>query len=612
MTRVCRVVPDVTAVERVFDYLVPDELAKIVRVGTIVRAPLQGRRVRAWVVEDDVEPDTDVARLLPLHAVSSEGPPADVVDLTTWVATRWCGPRVAVLRSASPPNRVQPDAPVSVVRVAAPEVPDATNDLERAADDLAARVTEVLRWPPLLDRRRLVERVVAREGSTILAVADGARASALVDGLRRRGYRALLLHSDAPPAARTQAWDDARRGSCVVVGGRVVAFAPIPDLASVVVVDDADEALQEERVPTWHARDVLAERARCSSARFTVLSAAPSTHAVVRHGDPAAPPRDVERRGWPHVEVIDRRADPPGAGLYSAPLVDALRRRIDDGAPAVCVLNRRGRARLLACDECRSLTRWDRAGAPAWSITANMPTGSGEPLPKPVICPHCGSTRLRTLRAGVTRSREELAALLRGVDVAEVDASIEHVPDAPVLVGTESVLHRAEVRRRAPGLVAFLDFDAELLATRYRAAEQALWLLVRAAQLAMRRGRDARLLVQTRQPEHEVIVAAREADPSLVVDAERRRREALGLPPFVALAELSGDAPALDAALSELQRFEHQAAGVSVLGPLGDGKDVRALVRAADDATLSTAILGVLPAARGHGRLRVAVDPSRV
>jgi len=105
--RVCRVAPDVTAVERVFDYLVPDGLAPLVRVGAIVRVPLHGRRVRGWVVDDDVVPETG-ERLLDVLAVASDGPSADVVALTDWIAWRWSGPRVAVLRSASAPNRVPP------------------------------------------------------------------------------------------------------------------------------------------------------------------------------------------------------------------------------------------------------------------------------------------------------------------------------------------------------------------------------------------------------------------------------------------------------------------------------------------------------------------------
>ena len=108
MPRICRVAPDLTAVERVFDYLVPDALASLVRVGSIVRVPLHGRRVRGWVVADAVTPGTE-ERLLELLAVSSQGPPADVVALADWIAWRWRGPRIAVLRSASPPNRVPPE-----------------------------------------------------------------------------------------------------------------------------------------------------------------------------------------------------------------------------------------------------------------------------------------------------------------------------------------------------------------------------------------------------------------------------------------------------------------------------------------------------------------------
>src|SRR5262249_23966340 len=110
LTRACRVRPDLRAVDRVFDYLVPEELAGLVSVGTIVRVPLHGRRVRGWVVETDVEPPLDPDRVLPLHAVVSAGPPPDVVALCEWAAWRWAGPSAALLRVASPPNVVAPDS----------------------------------------------------------------------------------------------------------------------------------------------------------------------------------------------------------------------------------------------------------------------------------------------------------------------------------------------------------------------------------------------------------------------------------------------------------------------------------------------------------------------
>jgi len=54
-TRVVRVRTEVAAVAKVFDYAVPDAWEQPVLVGTRVRAPLHGRSVRGWVVDDAVE-----------------------------------------------------------------------------------------------------------------------------------------------------------------------------------------------------------------------------------------------------------------------------------------------------------------------------------------------------------------------------------------------------------------------------------------------------------------------------------------------------------------------------------------------------------------------------
>src|SRR5205823_4780511 len=135
----------------------------------------------------------------------------------------------------------------------------------------------------------------------------------------------------------------------------------------------------------------------------------------------------------------------------------------------------------------------------------------------PLVCPDCGATKLRVLRAGVTRVREELEALVSGARVVEVDAATAEVPDADIIVGTEAVLHRAAVRRRRPALVAYLDLDQELLAPRYRAAAQAQWLLTRGAQLLSGRARQqSMLLVQTRIPDHVVVKALVRGEPAAV------------------------------------------------------------------------------------------------
>jgi primosomal protein N' (replication factor Y) len=507
--------------------------------------------------------------------VTSAGPPPDVVALSEWIAWRWSGPRVAVLRSASAPNHVPPtDRPPDPDRVVA-----------------RSNQVQVVRRPPLLDRRAQVAALCAESGSTIVCVADAGRARALASHLSLQGRAVAVLHSFEPDAARTAGWRRAAEGNCIVVGGRIAALAPVPDLRAAIVVDDADEALQEERSPTWHARDVLLERAARAAVPFSVCSPAPTVEAIVAAGGVTlvdAPSDDVERAGWPRVQVADRRDEPPGSGLLSETLAHALH---NAGGLAVCVLNRRGRFRLLVCASCGHLLRWDR------------------PDERPLVCPDCGATKLRVLRAGVARVREELEALVAGARVVEVDAATTEVPDADIIVGTEAVLHRGVVRRRRPALVAYLDLDQELLAPRYRAAAQAQWLVTRGAQLLSGRPRqESMLLVQTRIPDHVVVQALVRGEPAVVTESEIEYRRTLAYPPFGALAELAGADDALIATIDALRALDVQANGVQVFGP----SDGRALVHAPDWDALAAALARTLPAGRAIGRVRAAVDPARV
>ena len=118
-------------------------------------------------------------------------------------------------------------------------------------------------------------------------------------------------------------------------------------------------------------------------------------------------------------------------------------------------MERPGRARLLACKACGELTR-SVVGTQAMLLDDEglvTPDGSER---RPVVCADCGSTALRNLRAGVTRAREELAALV-GEPVDELTAKSDWVPSERVVIGTEAVLWRM----RHAAVVVFLDFDQE-------------------------------------------------------------------------------------------------------------------------------------------------------
>ncbi len=596
--RVCRVLPDVPAIGRVFDYLVPAEMRDSVHIGTIVRVPLHGRRVRGWVLGLDVEPAITRDRTLPLHAVVSAGPPADVVELTEWAAWRWAGPRVAFLRAASPPNNLR--------ATGAPEVHAAVFPTCAAPIPVPEGDRRVLRWPPARERGELVCALAASEGSTIVIAANAAEARSLAGALEAEGRHVVMLRGDQSAADRTAAWDDARHGACVVVGGRIAIFAPVPDLHAVVVLDDLDEGLEEERTPSWHAFDIAVERTRRSDARLDVVSPAPGAQAVVVAAVITSPERRIERDGWARLEVVDLRSEPPGSTFLSTALASALHRALTDGGRALCVLNRRGRARLLVCRTCGELARCERCEAAVQEVAG------GHACPRcgdraKGFCTHCGAAALRPRKLGVVRVREHLAALVPRANVVAVETGSAPLPAFDVAIGTEAVLHRAPDDPEHPiRLVAFLDLDQELLAPRYRAEEQALWLLVRASRRVGGRSQGGVVLVQTRMPAHPVVTAASDGDPVALLETDLARRRALHYPPFGGMAELSGDAAAVDAACAELQRH---LSTVTVLGPTNG----RALLRAPTVEDLCDALAASdLGPARSLGRLRVDVDPRRV
>ena len=570
-----RVLPDVVGIDRAFDYVVPtsweaDGRAERVVVGSMVRIPLAGRRVDGWVTAIEVEPESGV-RLVELVKLRGMGPSPELLDLAGWAAWRWAGRRVAFLRAASPERMVA----AAAKRRPRDPVPAGPRDV---FDDAFDHGVATVRVAPDDDGLG-VALAACRRGDALILTADTSRARHLAVALRRAGVSVALAPDEWAAAA----------GGATVVGTRSAAWMPMPDLAAVVVIDEHDERFKEERTPAWHAREVALERARRAVVPAVMTSAVPSLEAL-RAGPLLRRDRSIERDDWPIVDVLDRRNEDP---TKSGPFAADLRRHIDGDRRVVCVLNRTGRARLLACAACGELVRSDDGGQIMRLVDDELVSADGSER-RPVICTVCGSTALKTLRMGVERAREELEAFL-GEPVDEITAASEQRPQRRVAIGTEAVLHRVD---RAD-VVVFLDFDQELLAVRQRAAEQAMAMISQAARLVGGRGSGGRVVVQTRQPEHEVILAAGRGDPALVAVAERDRRRPLRLPPYGAQVSISGEGAA--ALIDSFGTVD----GVQVRGPL----DGRWLLRAESHNPILDRLAEI---ERPAARVRIDVDPLRV
>ena len=570
---IARVVPDVTGLDKHFDYLVPEAMRAAVRVGSIVRVPLGPRRVRGWVVH--LEERASVEGLKPVAAVVGLGPAPELVELAAWASHRWCGPLRAVLNSASPSTVV----PAAVRRPST----------QRSHVDETGRQhippSGVHRLPPCSDPVDLVL-AAAAAGPLLVCCPSTAEAARLAARLRRTGLRTALMPRE---------WAVAAGGVDVVIGSRGAVWAPCPSLAGVLVLDEHDETLQEERSPTWHARDVAIERAARAGAQCWLVSPAPSLEALQwGSGTMHRPSRDEERAGWPFVQIVDLDAqDLPVPTLVTRELLELS--RAVDGA-VVAVLNTKGRARRLVCKACSHRIRCAGCGAAASLGSDGFVQCARCSQQRPGVCDSCGSTRLAPVGLGISRLRDDLASATQR-QVVEVAAStadevVSGASDRALFIGTEAVLHRV---RRA-GVVVFLDFDDELLAPRFRAAEEAMALIVHAARLVGPRGAGGRIVVQTRVPGHEVLLAALHADPSRLVADELARRESLRMPPAWSIAQVRGDGAGawLDSVL---------------VGDVSGGGETGWLVRERTPELLADTLAALGPRPSG---VRVGVDPHRI
>lgn len=573
-------VPEVSGIDKVFDYLVPESLVPRVGRGTRVRIDLNGRRVGGWIVEignaeERTDVQVDIARLVPIVSVSGDGVDPDVLPLTKWMSQRWFGSWRATLSSASAPRmRGRNVNPRRGQKITFPE--DAVTVAARERVQYGGGLLVV---PPLASALNVVAEL-ARDGSVLVVCPTQRMAVLGAAALRRRGFTTALVPDD---------WDAAKAGVDIVIGARSAVLAPCAGISSVVVIDEHDELHHEERAPTWNASDVAQERARRAGIPCLLTSAIPSAQALHEHADSTSIV-SLERT-WPKIEVVNLDDVPVAGSLLSSEMLGSISA---DGATTVCVLNTKGKARLIACKACRavqacntcsSLLTQDDNGE-LHCVRCNESAGA--------VCVSCGRTSFVVPRGGVSQLVSQVVKSTRN-PVVEVTAESEDTwTKGTVFIGTEAVLYRIP----QTDAVVFADIDRDLSAPRLTAAREVLSLVARAARLV---GSSGRIIIQSRQPRHPLLVALASENPQTAIlqwmQNDLAQRRMFAMPPFASMVRVSVVAPK---SLDDLPMLS----GVDVAR-----EESSLIVKSVEAENLSEAIQ-ILRAHYGTS-LRVHADPKR-
>jgi len=431
--------------------------------------------------------------------------------------------------------------------------------------------------------------------SAILLVPEIGLTPAVAADLRQIfGHRVAILHSALSDQERAEQWHRIKRGDArMVVGTRSAVFAPVSDLALVIVDEEQDSSYKQEETPRYHARDVAVMRAKMANAVVVLGSATPSLESYFNARKNKYTllelPDRVEQRPLPEVEIIDMRQEFQETGqeqVISRRLAQEIRERLDRKEQVMVLLNRRGYSPLVLCRTCGKVLECKNC---AIALTHHKRShrmechycGYVAAIPK--ACVHCdseyvyflgtGSEKLEELLHGMfpqarigrldrdtVRGREDFERALNALNEGELD----------LLVGTQMIAKGHDIH--GVTLVGVVGADAALGFPDFRAAERTFQLLTQVAGRAGRGQTPGKVILQTYFQEHYAVHYAATHDFSGFYDKELRFRSWMHYPPYSALANVLVRSDKLDEALEWsgvlgkwFEKTRHE--GTRVLGP---------------------------------------------
>ncbi|MFP5330863.1 MAG: hypothetical protein ACLGHX_00645, partial [Acidimicrobiia bacterium] len=388
-------------------------------IGSLVRVPLGGRRVRGFVIDLD---DGPVEDLKPIAAQSGDRPVFDVGLLETlrWAALHYVSPLSTMLERAAPPNNPQRIRSAAVDF--AVKVPGFDEIVEAGASSRRTPPIVVLApRPPIEKIAGTAARLLEAGRSTLVVTATVHEAESLFDELGTvLPGAAVVAHGDMADRSITGAWNRAQ-SPVVLVGTPRIAAWQVARVGAGFVIEEGRRAMKDRQTPTLHVRELL--RARAQRERFPLVVVGPTPTTEILALGPRMI-RSVNGRLWGHVEVIDRRVESSGSGVLTDPVRRALAAVSRRGGRTFVFGHRRGYAAASRCVACKSLRRCPGCGSrpDPGEVCIRCGASLGG-------CTECGRTRFEPLGAGVGRLVAEVSRIADSVEAAPSDAA--------VVVGTE-------------------------------------------------------------------------------------------------------------------------------------------------------------------------------
>lgn len=383
-----------------------------------------------------------------------------------------------------------------------------------------------------------------------------------------------ILHSKLSAGEKFDEWLRLKQGEAkIAIGARSAIFAPLDNLGLIVIDEEHDGSYEAENSPRYKTIEVAEERARLSGAKIVLGSATPSVEsydkAIGGEYYLAEMKTRINGKNLPEFIVADMRQEirRGNESIFSSDLKSEIEDCLKQGNQAIIFFNRRGYSRQVLCRDCGNVIRCENC-----DVALNYHKDQGvlkchfcnATYKMPSACPECGSINLSYNGIGTQKVVDEIKRLFPSARLLRMDNDttsgkeghfkiLKDFSDkkADILVGTQMVAKGHDFP--AVTLVGILDADMSLYFSDYRSGERTYQLITQVAGRSGRADKKGKVVLQTYNPDNEVLRFAINYDYVGFFEREKAVRKSTNFPPYSLVLRIMVEADDDKAAMEGLK-----------------------------------------------------------
>jgi primosomal protein N' (replication factor Y) len=406
----------------------------------------------------------------------------------------------------------------------------------------------------------------------------------------------ILLHSQLTETERRNCWLAILQSKdpLVVIGPRSALFAPIKNLGLIVVDEAHENGYKQEQAPRYSAQRVASQLALLHHALLVMGSATPSVSdyfiaqakhvPILRMESLARKEMASSSKAEPKLIDLKDRGQFTQSNYISDPLVQAIGEALKRHEQSLLFLNRRGTARVIACQNCG----W-QALCPNCDLPLTYHGDShrslchvcGHQQATPTNCPKCSSLEIVFKSIGTKAIVNEAQRLFPNARVKRFDNdnkkadsfSLQYetvkVGNVDIMVGTQTLAKGLDLPRLS--VLGVIIADTSLYLPDYTANEHTYQLLYQVIGRVSRGHIAGKAFIQSYDPTNPTIQAASKREWDSFYKSQLSERQVFLFPPFCFLLKLTcrrvSSASAETAAAKLIDRLSHQQLKIQIIGP---------------------------------------------